>query len=335
MTDLKRRSFIAALGATPFALPLLSKAESLLSNFNDNQTAQDPLNVHSTSTTDLNTHDPTAIITLQGLGLGCFGPSGYVNGFVHDPEHRYMLAIKESGPGARRLLRAPQRVNGNLRIEVENPVREGIFRYEKGEFSRPNGSTDERHFRWILDLEGERMHERQLSLRRLNTPGTRPIYRVSIPHATFYTKRLGSTVYTRIDHDKADRDPGLLLGRIAQEVGAAIECKPGDGSGVRIVFAKGDPLFLPRVEGLKYEIILYNLRPDHLTHQMSDFPLFYKVLRDPGGRQFNLAHVQPNLASPPNLKVFDNLYRPRGCCGAACDNGILSRTTSLVQSAPA
>src|SRR4029079_15790363 len=101
MTDLKRRSFLAALGAGPFALPLLSQAESLLSNSNSNshvkQTPGNTANGHFTSTTNLNTSNATAIISLRGLGIDCFGPNGYERGFIPHPGHRYMLEIKQSG----------------------------------------------------------------------------------------------------------------------------------------------------------------------------------------------------------------------------------------------
>ena len=67
MANLKRRSFIAALGAAaPFALPLLAKSQLLDSNSTFKQTFDDPLNSHSIATTDLNTATATAIISLRG-----------------------------------------------------------------------------------------------------------------------------------------------------------------------------------------------------------------------------------------------------------------------------
>jgi len=216
-------------------------------------------------------------------------------------------------------------------------VQPGVFVYENGSFSRPGGSTDDRHFRWVLDMEGERMHETKLSLVQLSTPGTPRMLRVFVPHATLYTKTLGSTVYARVN-SKNVKEPSVLIGRVAQEIGAAIECRPETGSGVRIVFLGGKaPISLPRIEGLKYEINFYNLRPNHMTYQGSDFPVYYKVLRDPGGRKFNLAHVEakPSESSqvPKHREIPPNLYR-RGCCGLACDKVLLGMTTSLDQPTP-
>ncbi len=308
MTDLKRRSFIAALGAAaPLALPLLSQAESLLSRSNDNQT---PANPHFTATTDLNTHNPTAIVSLRGLGVACFGPEGYESGFIPHGTHAYWLEIKESGPGTKILLRARQRVTGDIRIEVDKPVRRGVFTYERGPFSRPNGSTDDRHFRWLLDIEGDEMHQAKLTFKPTGS-GVLRMQRVIIPHATFYTKTLGSTVYARVDAQNPDQSSGPILGRVAQDIGAVIECTPETGSGIRILRPPQDPIPLPRVEGLKYEINLYNLR--ERPHPHSDFRLYYSVLQDTtGNRQFDLTHV--NASRSPDGRIEEAAKRLMTSC---------------------
>lgn len=339
MTTLKRRSFIAGLATAPFALRMMSEGRSLGANSNAQRASTGPFDAaHSTPTTELNTATATAIISLRGLGMGCFGTYGYESGFVPNPAHRYKLQIKELGPGASTLIQPPVPINGNVQFEVINPLRPGVFRYENGTFTRPNGSTDEQHFRWILDIEGPGMHDEKLELLPLSVPGVRKLRRVVIPHATFYTRSLSDYVYARVNAKHHAKERGEPLGRIAQEMGAAIHCEPRSGSGILLTVERGRPRFLPWKAGLKYEISLRNMRPDDVPHYSSDFPLYYSVLRDPDGDEYNIAHVVAirNERDIPrgSVKLQEtgdvDLYR-RACCGLACDKVILSRTTSLEQ----
>ena len=336
MTHMKRRNFIAGLATAPFALKMMSEGRSFRANSPLEQKVDDPLDAHSIATTDLNTAKATAVFSLRGLGVACFGADGYESGFVPNTDHRYMLQIRELGPGANEatLVRPWTPITGDIRVEVINPVREGVFRYDDGRFTRPYGSTDERHFRWILNIEGGEMHGRKLNLRPVTSQGVRRLKRVVIPHATFFTKSLADYVYARVDAKNHAKERGDVLGRVAQEIGAAIECKPTAGSGIRLNFEGGRPLDLPWKEGLKYEINLHNLRRDYETHQSSDFPLYYTVLADPEGRQYNIAHVEAFFDKrrvPPGSKALGgNLYR-RGCCGLACDKVFLGTSTSLSQ----
>ena len=151
-------------------------------------------------------------------------------------------------------------------------------------------------------------------------------------------RKSSSRRVTPLFNAKNIKEPSVLIGRVAQEIGAAIECRTEAGSRVRIVFlAAKEPISLPGIEGLKYEINFYNLRPNHETYDGSDFPVYDKVLRDPGGRKFNLAHVEAKpsepIQVPKHREIPPNLYR-RGCCGLACDKVLLGMTTSLDQPTP-
>jgi hypothetical protein len=74
----------------------------------------------------------------------------------------------------------------------------------------------------------------------------------------------------------------------------------------------------------------------------SDFPVYYTVLRDPDGDEYNIAHVVGirvrNKRDMPrgSVKIQDtddvDLVR-HACCGLACDKVVLSRTSSLEQPA--
>lgn len=343
MTNLKRRSFIAGLATAPFALKMISEGRSADSKLQ--QSSSNPLDAHSTATTDLNLATATAIISLRGLGMGCFGQYGYESGFVPNPAHRYKLQIKELGPGASTLIQPPVDITGNIRFEVINPLRPGVFRHENGSFMRPNGSMDEQHFGWILDMEGPGMHNEKLELIPLSVGGVRRLRKVLIPHATFYTRSLSDYVYARVNAKRNAKERGVMLGRIAGEIGAAIHCEPRSGSGIRLTVEGGTPRFLPWTSGLKYDITLRNLRPDNVPHMNSDFPLYYSVLRDPDGDEYNIAHVagyrvrtkrDERKIPPGSVKLQDtddvDLFR-HACCGLACDKVILSRTTSLEQPA--
>jgi hypothetical protein len=340
MTNLKRRSFIAGLATAPFALKMISDGRSADSNFQ--KTSSDARFVNSTVTTDLNLATATAIISLRGLGMGCFGQYGYESGFVPHPPHVYRLQIKELGPGATTPIRPPLLITGNIRFDVINPLRPGVFRYENGSFMRPNGSTDEQHFGWILDMEGPEMHNEKLELIPLSVAGVPPLRKVLIPHATFYTRSLSDYVYSRVNAKRNAKERGVMLGRIAGEMGAAIHCEPRSGSGIRLTVERGRPLFLPWRPDLKYDITLRNLRPEDKPHMASDFPVYYTVLRDPDGDEYNIAHVVGirvrNKRDMPrgSVKIQDtddvDLVR-HACCGLACDKVVLSRTSSLEQPA--
>ena len=132
MTTLKRRSFIADWRRLRFALRMMSEGRSLAQTQNAQRASTGPFDAaHSTPTTELNTAAATAIISLRGLGMGCFGT--YKGGAVlFEPRSSLRPSNQRDRTRSQPSRKTSVPINSNIRFEVINPVRRGVFRYENG-----------------------------------------------------------------------------------------------------------------------------------------------------------------------------------------------------------
>lgn len=278
---------------------------------------------HSTPTPDLDEGSATALVTLEGLALFCFtSQRGYVGGFLRNPHHAFGLEVRGLGP-------RPIHVggDGDITIEVVNPVRSGMHRFEGNSFNRQlPDNNDERDFRWIIDAEGAEMHG--IDLDEGNGPLLR---RLSVNSGTIYTKGLRDEEFVRVRIDEPG-EPCTFYGKFAKVVGIALECRDGQGSGIRIRTegAGGEDIFLPKSPGARYEIKFKNLRGPHHPHQGSDFLLYYDVMSDPRGIRYDFVQAvgpgDPRGHGDPCLGPVEKF---RDGMGLACDNTYLSKTSEL------
>ncbi|MCA1568457.1 MAG: hypothetical protein LC803_22965 [Acidobacteria bacterium] len=105
-----------------------------------------------------------------------------------------------------------------------------------------------------------------------------------IDSATIYTKEVSPREFVvRTNQAGQPTGPCKFFGKPASKVGALVECRDGEGSGLRIITegVGGEEIFLPKRSGVRYEITFKNLRPHQ--HAGSDFQLYYDVLSDPRG----------------------------------------------------
>ena len=274
----------------------------------------------STVTRTLDEANATALVTMEGLGLFCFNDARqYEGGFLRLPP-RHVLKVTITGLDDEP---RPVRGNGDIRIEVVNPVREGMFRFEKGDFHRPtHTSSDDRDFRWIADIEGE-VHNQDLIKRR--GPGMRRLF---INHATVFTKEIRDEVYVLI------RITGTggrcrFYGKQARVVGAALECRDGGGIRIRSEGAGGEEIWLPKRDGPPYGINFDNDCDIGPRPTQSDFVLFYEVLSDIRGDKFDL-RLAADFGPPAEL-CENTAFGPKFIdgMGLACDKGYLRHTSSL------
>ncbi|MCA1568459.1 MAG: hypothetical protein LC803_22975 [Acidobacteria bacterium] len=276
---------------------------------------------HSAETERLDEASATALITMEGLDLFCFTERGtYEGGFLNLPP-RHVLTLTITGEEEPR---PPIIVKGDIHIEVVNPVREGMYRYEKGDFNRQTGSNDPNDFRWIADVEGQEFHD--VELHKRPGPGLRRLF---IDSATIYTKEVRDEDFVIIRVDTTGV-PCRFYGTHARLIGAALESGEGGGVRVRIEGPGGGEIWLPKRDGDPYVINFDNDCDDILPNSShSDFLLYYEVLSDPQGIKFDLRLA--DLSGAPENQCTSETFAPKFVdgMGIACDNGYLRHTSSL------
>lgn len=297
---------------------------------------------HTEVTDVLNTENATATISTSGLGLFCFTEQGgFEGGFVRLSSHEYRIDIRQMGADgvvgpALRIVN----LNGDVDIKVINPVSAVSKRFEKGDFNRTADGNDPQDFRWILDIEGPEMNAAAATpnTKMVREGGPRRLARLNINSGTFYTTLLTQEPFARVRVDDP-QSPPTLFGRIAHEVGVDLECTDDEKSGIMITFNGSDgtvsQLFLPALEGVKYNILFSNDCPEQIPSPetaASDFHFFYDILKDPNGKEFDFAKVvPPNDPTATGGPLDDTGDTFRGVLGQVCDQIYMSETSSLSQ----
>src|SRR6185503_15622568 len=119
---------------------------------------------HSKPTEQLNSLTATAILRYSGLALFYFIPKGeFIAQILRRPDHTFRFRVTKSEPnGSAYVDLDGLDIDGNLHVEVVNPVKSGFLRFEKGDFQVGGKKNDKNDFRWIVDMEGSRLHGRGL-----------------------------------------------------------------------------------------------------------------------------------------------------------------------------
>ncbi len=138
-------------------------------------------------------------------------------------------------------------------INVTNPLQDKATKFEQGEFNRPT-HPHARDFRWIVDLEGRDLHNRDLTS-EIDTRRIPLVLRV--PHGEFYTRLLTKPLMRKSVHAPGDDD--VFYGMAAEVIGCDIAFNIG-----KLRLKAGNSVVLDLEEGVEDGVIyeFSNAPPD-------------------------------------------------------------------------
>jgi hypothetical protein len=289
-------------------------------------------NEHSKPTEQLNTSQATAILSYSGLALFYFIPkSAFRAQILRRPDHDFSFSVTKVEPsGSYDLDLGALDIESDIHFEVVNPAKSGFLRFEKGNFEIDGKQNDKNDFRWIVDMEGPKLHGKSLQKLRPSSAGSQiRLQELAVSDGTVYTSRISKEVYGRETLGQPN-EPGVLIGQIAQEVSVNLECRDEAGSGLRILNPKTKkPLWLPKEKDVQYKINVKNICDVDMTggQGASDFVLYYDVLRDPGDVRYDLKRVVDSNAPEARMRIVDFDHLAIDGDLIMCDGIYLRRTS--------
>lgn len=274
----------------------------------------------------LESDNALATITFGGLLVFRFNRHKYVElDFLSCKNHSLSLKIWIRLPGVPPLpIKHSISCHKEIRIEAVNPVSAGCSPYFGTDpFCRRDAQGDVNDIRWIFDLEGPELHKKRLDTLP-STPGsTAKLFpRVLLTSGTLYAKDLPDDQFMRERY--SDKKYPVFLGKAADIIGVDITCEDEGNSSV-VINNPGFPgslLKLPKFGRVRY-LVEFDNRCAIGRNKHSDFTLYYKVLRDPGGQKFDLRRCVPDGAPGatglpfPGSGLFAPDDRPQKCSGVA------------------
>lgn len=207
----------------------------------------------------------------------------------------------------------------------------GVSTYMRREFDRLDDTGDGEDFRWIADLEGPEFHNRKLKLThryKLNPT-------IFINEGVLYTREKTENVFARVP--VKGRSPSIPLGRFAYGLNTDIACAAGSevilsnhpaGESTRL---HGDCMVrLPQSEFTQYLITIENHCKLAEEEEGTDFRLFYDVVEDPGGEQYDLRRiVETGCHAAPEARIGDRMDFSLDGFPQNCLVGYLGETQTL------
>lgn len=214
-------------------------------------------------------------ISIEGLGIVCFNKDakpkrGEIALLNH--EHHSLTLKAETRDG--QIIRE-ETLSPDTRITFVNDKPATKYKLNDDEdFDRDNGLANDLYdLRWILDLEGDELHDEEL-----RPAGHRPhLTRIYIPDAFFYTDKLSKRECYKIKPN-GDKAP---LGWVGEALGATIIAER-----VTLEISGKPPLTLS--DNLEYRVSVKNVREPHTLDPSSDFRMYYHILKDKDGDQFDI-----------------------------------------------
>jgi hypothetical protein len=168
----------------------------------------------------------------------------------------------------------------------------GTSTYMRRGFHRLEDTGDEEDFRWIADLEGAEFHNHKLRIKQRSK--LKPT--IFLSDGILYTKQKTPESYARVS---ANGKPSpVALGKLAHGINADVTCLDGGEVVLSNRSESGLPgrngrcsVRLPRVEHVRYLITIENhcQLPDE--SEGTDFRLFYDVVKDPEGKEYDLRRI--------------------------------------------
>jgi len=218
----------------------------------------------------------------------------------------------------------PKTIAG-IQIDVNSPVTEGVYVYQRNPFNRFGTSSDPNDWRWVLDLEEDEFYADGIQLKDMTiNPG------VSINHGVFHTLHRTTSTFKLVPDD--DTVP-IEVGRLPMLVGCNIELKTGGD--VTLVVRRTFPsksIVLPlKLEGDKcYQIDIRNIcvkgnsrcPPGEYGDDENDFYMFNENFTRPlGTPEYTLSRVVHNTVeepppylcfTPDDMSAFEEKQTPKG-----------------------
>ena len=251
-------------------------------------------------------------LIFDGLIGFCFCRRGDYDcqmGMVQAPDHEPLIRIDRINPNGTLF-----QILGDTGLSATNDISIAVTRPERIEsttypesfagtiFDRLTDTGDPEDFRWIMNLQGDDFHGEHLHLKRGGSGDTLLRPRISVPNAIFYTLEKTPVRFKRFRNPEDPRP--RPIGKIADQVGADILCKPDDDGNkvVKIKIAGGAEYPLERKNaqgrGFRYLVKITNLcrrvgTGQPLCPDKSDFPHYYKVAEDDEGIKYDLGTLHP------------------------------------------
>ncbi|HQU82712.1 MAG TPA: hypothetical protein PKY59_06295 [Pyrinomonadaceae bacterium] len=245
----------------------------------------------------------TAFINVRGLGIVCFNPQKKrcETAIIRSGDHKltlniYKPAFIESG-GADKLGYTPvfsREITETEDVSIEisgngNPQIGGYELFETESFNRLENDINDNDIRWILNLEGEEMHNESLVKNEQFAVSEKPsVTKLFIENGLFYSvmpnekEILNAPFFRKFDpQNKSEEDFGF----VAETMGVNIE---SDEVTVKLKIGGTENNWsLPRIEGLPYKIEITNVDPNP-DAPLSDLFVCYKFLSAADSTEFEL-----------------------------------------------
>ena len=263
----------------------------------------------------------TAFVNVRGLGIVCFNPNKKRSetAIIRSGNHKLSINVLKpafiDGTGKDTVGFVPilsRQIDDLTDVSIEisgvgNPKTEDYEFFQEGDFDRLNGDNDENDIRWILNLEGEEMHNANLVKNEQNSLAEKPpVSKLFISNGLFYAvmpdeKELEKTPFfhKKDPSENAEQE----FGYIAETMGANIEA---DEVLLKIKIGENEEsLSLKRIEDCPYKIEISNINSD-TDAMLSDLPICYEFLTDEEGVLFELNPKTEN--SDSGSPIFGKVY---------------------------
>ncbi|MGH9969811.1 MAG: hypothetical protein ACREBG_18735 [Pyrinomonadaceae bacterium] len=290
---------------------------TILSNFNKTQ----PTKADSTSVTPAAS---ATFVTILFSGLMVFhhekDKPSYEVGILDTPSHAFGVVV-DSVP----IHDLPKGRSWILEIPNSSTSVTELLEVGHGGKRRPDSKEGQFDFSWIIDLESEEFHDKELKLK----PGLlKPI--IHLPNGRLYVR------YKSIDLERqqGDNEKFSDFGFVPETLALEVELQKDQELVLRDARTGGKAVkliqnsFPPPNSG--YIVSFTNIR--HSPSQGSDFRLYYKLFNVPRGEQFDFRRKEDNREHPYNkypgypLAFKDTDYKlgyKDTCCGMVCTKVLL------------
>lgn len=290
----------------------------------------------------------TATISIAGLALSCINARKHNRceiGVVRCSRHRPVLDIQRilvdprtRTPLCSSLMDHSLNLDEAITIDVVYPDRDaapqcerGTSTYERRGFDRLDDTGDEEDFRWVPDLEGPEFHNHKLRIKR--PAMLKPTLLIS--EGILYTREKTNETFARVSI--TGKPSAVALGKMAYGLNIDITCQEGGEIVLRNRHDDGSresrercSVRLPHSDSIRYRITLENHCQMADESEGTDFRLFYDVLKDREGKQFDLRRM---VETGPYAAPEETLEERRDFCldgfPEKCMVGRLSLTQGL------
>lgn len=292
-------------------------------------------------------------ISVAGIAISCINKvkrNRYETAFLRCDRHKPVLDIQKieidtkTGKRLRSSL-VPHSLNldEDIFIDVEHPntdknpdCQKGVSTYMRREFNRLDDTGDAEDFRWVADLEGPEFHNRKLKIQHKQK--LKPTLFIS--EGILYAKEKTDEALARIS--TKGLEAAVPLGRFAYGINTDITCENGSTLVLRNRFntesSKNNSCCSVRLlqsNSIRYLITIENHCRLDDEIDGTDFRLFYEVVKDPKGNQFDLRRiVETGCYAAPEESIGGRMDYSLDGFPQNCLTAFVSETTTLEDSYP-